>query len=119
MSLIYFFFFFGRSFWELLKFFHAIVKMPRKKPEHSFHLVSSSPWPLYTSLAILFLVVGLVLYMHSFILGKFFFVFGFLYLLGTLSLWWRDVVREAVFERNAHFYCSKGTKNGNVFVYSF
>jgi hypothetical protein len=101
MSLVYFFFFFGRSFWEILKFWKKVLMFPRKKPQHSFHLVTNSPWPLYTSLAILFFVVGLVLYMHSFQFGKFVLFFGFFYLIGTLSLWWRDVIREAVFERYA------------------
>ncbi len=36
-----------------------------KTTEHPFHLVDSSPWPLFTSAAALTFLVGIVLYFHS------------------------------------------------------
>jgi len=71
--------------------------MLNKLPKHPFYLVTPSPWPLYTSLAILIVAIGLVQYMHQ-IQGAFLTLFfGLFYLLGMLSFWWRDVIREATF----------------------
>jgi len=47
---------------------------------HPFHLVSPSPWPLFTSISLLTLTTSGVLTMHGFSNG------GYLLLLGLLSL---------------------------------
>lgn len=83
-----------------------------KKPKrfHSFHIVTPSPWPFFTSIFSFMVVLSFVLYMHrisidSSFLSIFFkktefgfFLFSFSFLVFCLSLWWRDVIREATFE---------------------
>jgi cytochrome c oxidase subunit 3 len=65
------------------------------KPNHPYHLVNPSPWPLVGSLAGGVFFMGLVLYMH----GKASFAAavlpGLALILITMAGWWRDVVREA------------------------
>lgn len=61
---------------------------------HPFHLVSPSPWPLFTSVSLFLLTTGGVLFMHGFQ--------GFNYLLPlavnnviyVMALWFRDVISE-------------------------
>jgi len=68
-----------------------------KKPYHSYHLVTASPWPFLTSLTIFSLVIGLVMYMHDYSQGFFLLEYGILASVVCATLWWRDVVREGTF----------------------
>jgi len=52
---------------------------------HPFHLVSPSPWPLFTSIALLTLTTTGVLTMHGFSNGGYFLILGFLSLIGSMS----------------------------------
>ena len=78
------------------------------KTGHSFHLVDPSPWPLVASLGALTLTSGLVVYMHKFTGGWSLFLNGFVLILFTMYVWWRDIVREATFE-DAH---TQAVQNG-------
>jgi len=104
---------FFSSWWNLFLLLYEIY-MPLRIPKHPFHLVTPSPWPLYTSLAILLLAVGLVQYMHN-ITGSFITLFfGLVYLIGLLTLWWRDVIREATFFSMHTKVVQRGLKLGMV-----
>lgn len=61
---------------------------------HPFHLVSPSPWPLYTSMALLTLTTSGVLSMHSFSNATYFLGLAFITLILSMGLWWRDVISE-------------------------
>lgn len=61
---------------------------------HPFHLVSPSPWPLFTSISLLTLTTSGVLTIHGFNNAGFFLAFAFLALVSSMALWWRDVVSE-------------------------
>jgi cytochrome c oxidase subunit III len=64
--------------------------------KHPYHLVDPSPWPIVGAIAAGLLTSGGVIYMHS---GVWWVVaLGFLLVLVTMALWWRDVVREATFQ---------------------
>jgi len=93
----YFFLFFGISIRNLFLLFYQIF-MPLRISKTPFHLVSSSPWPFYTAVAAFVLVLGFVQYMNHIVGGIFSLFFGFVYLLGVLACWWRDVIREASFQ---------------------
>jgi heme/copper-type cytochrome/quinol oxidase subunit 3 len=98
-----------RSGFLLLK---EIYLMPLRVPKHPFHLVSPSPWPFYTSIAAFVLVLGLVQSFH-FISGGFFTTFfGLIYLISVISLWWRDVIREAVFQGMHTLAVQRGLRIG-------
>ena len=70
------------------------------KPNHDYHLVSPSPWPLVGSVSAFFLAVGGILWMKnlsigSLHLGPYLFGVGLLGVLYTMFSWWRDVLMEA------------------------
>ena len=65
------------------------------KPNHPYHRVNPSPWPLVGAIAGGVFFMGMVLYMHdkaSFGLAV---TPGLILILATMFFWWRDVVREA------------------------
>ncbi len=68
------------------------------KHPHPYHLVDPSPWPVLGAFAALVLTVGAVMFMHDMGGGGLTVVVGFLLVLATMVLWWRDVIREATFE---------------------
>jgi len=61
---------------------------------HPFHLVSPSPWPVYTSISLLTLTTSGVLSMHNFNHAPYFLLFAFISLVLSMSLWFRDVISE-------------------------
>ncbi|MEM7071598.1 MAG: cytochrome c oxidase subunit 3 [Pseudomonadota bacterium] len=75
-------------------------------PNHDYHLVNPSPWPLIGSIAAFGLAFGLVIYMHPDMfgigwqdkldrLGLWTIMPGIVLLLCTMFFWWRDVICEA------------------------
>ena len=73
------------------------------KPNHPYHLVDPSPWPVVGAIAGGVFTVGMVLYMHDiavfghkFGLGNI--VPGVLLIAATMFFWWRDVVREGEYQ---------------------
>jgi len=80
--------------------------------EHPYHLVDPSPWPLTASLAALGLTSGLVMWFHAYVGGGELFVCGFLAVLFTMYVWWRDIIREATFEGQHTLWVQKGMRMG-------
>lgn len=64
---------------------------------HPFHLVSPSPWPLYTGLSVFFLTTSAVLLMHGFELYRYIFFVSLFNLVYSMGLWFRDVVAESTY----------------------
>src|SRR5690348_8970165 len=65
-------------------------------PKHPYHLVDPSPWPIVGAIAGGLLAGGGVLFMHGH--GMVVMIIGFIAVLGTMAVWWRDVIREATFQ---------------------
>nr|GMD87874.1 cytochrome C oxidase subunit 3 [Ipomoea batatas] len=61
-------------------------------------MVDPSPWPISGSLGALATTVGGVMYMHSFQGGATLLSLGLIFILYTMFVWWRDVLRESTFE---------------------
>nr|YP_010899380.1 cytochrome c oxidase subunit 3 [Grosmannia fruticeta]WHN64117.1 cytochrome c oxidase subunit 3 [Grosmannia fruticeta] len=64
---------------------------------HPFHLVSPSPWPLFTSISLLSLTTSGTLAMHNFGSAYILVYFSLFSLVATMSLWFRDIISEATF----------------------
>jgi cytochrome c oxidase subunit 3 len=70
------------------------------KPNHDYHLVAPSAWPLIGATAVFIMAVGAVMWMTGMVLfgfakGPFLFFVGLAGLIYTMIGWWRDVIREA------------------------
>lgn len=71
--------------------------MSSSKSNHPYHLVDPSPWPLVSSIAAGLLTMGAVLYMHY---GQSTLLYvGLAGVLFCMFVWWRDIIKEAVFRK--------------------
>jgi heme/copper-type cytochrome/quinol oxidase subunit 3 len=64
---------------------------------HPYHLVDASPWPIVSSLSALVTATGAAMFMHSFQNGEKILFLGLFMVISSMSVWWRDVIREATF----------------------
>ena len=79
---------------------------------HPFHLVSPSPWPLYTSISLFALTTSAVLTIHGFSIANNFLMSAFLVLIFSMSFWWRDVISEGTYIGNHTLAVQKGLNMG-------
>lgn len=61
---------------------------------HPFHLVSPSPWPLYTSISLLSLTTSAVLSFHGFDSAEYNLLVSLNVLVFSMSFWFRDIIAE-------------------------
>lgn len=64
--------------------------------DHPFHLVSPSPWPLYTSICLLNLTTSAALSMHNFSNSYYFFYIALILVVSAMSFWFRDIISESI-----------------------
>ena len=83
------------------------------KANHPYHLVDPSPWPLVGAISALVLAVGAIMYMHE-IDNGIVFTIGLLMSLGTMAVWWRDVIREGEHEGHHTTTVQLGLRYGMV-----
>jgi len=79
---------------------------------HPFHLVSPSPWPLFTCIALLTLTSSGVLTMHGFSCAIYFLISAFFALIFSMSFWWRDVISEGTYLGNHTLAVQRGLNMG-------
>jgi cytochrome c oxidase subunit 3 len=82
------------------------------QPNHPYHLVDPSPWPLVGAAAAGTLAIGGVLFMHE--VTPWVAVAGFLLVLLTMFLWWRDVIKEAVHQGHHTKVVQLGLRYGMI-----
>jgi hypothetical protein len=64
--------------------------------DHPFHLVSPSPWPLYTSISLLNLATSTALSMHNFYNGYNLNIISLILVISSMSFWFRDIISEGI-----------------------
>ena len=79
---------------------------------HPFHLVSPSPWPLYSSISLLTLTTCGVLSMHGFEHASNILLFAFISLVYSMSLWFRDIISEGTYLGNHTLAVQRGLNMG-------
>lgn len=79
---------------------------------HPFHLVSPSPWPLFTCISLLTLTTSGVLTMHSFANAEYFLFTALMSLILCMALWWRDVISEGTYLGNHTLAVQRGLNMG-------
>lgn len=66
------------------------------KLNQPFHLVTVSPWPLFTSFSLYVIITGVLDWFNNYKINLL--VYGNLLLILCIYQWWRDVVRERTFQ---------------------
>jgi cytochrome c oxidase subunit 3 len=79
---------------------------------HPFHLVSPSPWPIYTCIALLTLTTSGVLSMHGFNNAEYFLTLAFILVISSMTFWFRDVISEATYLGNHTLAVQRGLNMG-------
>jgi cytochrome c oxidase subunit 3 len=92
------------------KYEFALSNMKKYQYYHGFHLVTPSPWPLFTAISLLSIVLGSVAFFHSYIMGDYLLPMALLSLIFNLSRWWRDVIIEGTFEGKHTSYVQYGLR---------
>jgi cytochrome c oxidase subunit 3 len=79
---------------------------------HPFHLVSPSPWPMYTSVSLLTLTLTAVLSFHSFNFALYNLIFAIISVIFSMSFWFRDIISEGTYLGNHTLAVQKGINMG-------
>jgi cytochrome c oxidase subunit 3 len=79
---------------------------------HPFHLVSPSPWPIFTCIALLTLTTTGVLTMHNFSSADDFLKLAFISVVCSMAFWWRDVISEGTYLGNHTLAVQRGLNMG-------
>lgn len=82
--------------------------------DHPFHLVSPSPWPLYTSVSLLNLAISTALSMHNFYNAYILNLISFILVVSSMSFWFRDIISEGTFLGNHTLAVQKGLNLGVI-----
>nr|YP_010951060.1 cytochrome oxidase subunit 3 [Nannizziopsis barbatae]WML69457.1 cytochrome oxidase subunit 3 [Nannizziopsis barbatae] len=86
---------------------------------HPYHLVSPSPWPLYTSTTLFVLTTTGVLSMHGFTNCWYIFILALMNLIMSMSLWFRDIISEGTYLGNHTYAVQRGLNIGvGLFIVS-
>ena len=102
-----------------INFFKKITQNIQNTQKHPYHLVDASPWPFIISFGLFFLTFGGTMYFHGYIGSTFLTLTGFLLVLLTMYTWFRDIIREAVYEGQHTKQVQFGLKNGMLlFIFS-
>lgn len=79
---------------------------------HPYHIVSPSPWPALGGLSGCVTMFSAAAYMHGYLYGGLMLAFGLTMLIVTVSVWWRDVIRESTYQGHHTRDVQKGLKLG-------
>lgn len=88
------------------------VKIRNNFQSHPFHLVSPSPWPIFTSFCLLNLTFSGVLFMHNFEGSVYFVLLNLFNLIYFMGLWFRDIISEGTYLGNHTMAVQKGLNLG-------
>jgi len=86
---------------------------------HPFHLVSPSPWPLYTSISLFLLTSSAALFMHGFEFFGYIVIINLINVAYSMGLWFRDVISEGTYLGNHTSAVQRGLNIGvGLFIVS-
>nr|YP_009735133.1 cytochrome c oxidase subunit III [Acropyga kinomurai]QBG38628.1 cytochrome c oxidase subunit III [Acropyga kinomurai] len=70
--------------------------MMKMTQNHSFHLVSSSPWPILISFSLLNNLISMIMWFHNF--NNYMIPMSIPSTFLCMYQWWRDIIRESTFQ---------------------
>ena len=79
---------------------------------HPFHLVSPSPWPLFTCISLLTLTTSGVLTMHGFSNSEYWLPCALICLVSSMAFWFRDIISEGTYLGNHTLAVQRGLNMG-------
>lgn len=82
--------------------------------DHPFHLVSPSPWPLYTSICLLNITTSAGLSMHNFNNSYYLFYIALFLVISSMSFWFKDIISEGTFLGDHTLAVQKGLNLGII-----
>ena len=82
--------------------------------DHPFHLVSPSPWPLYTSIALLSLTINAAFSMHLFYNSYIAVYLSMFLVITSMFLWFKDIIAEGTYLGNHTLAVQKGLNLGVI-----
>ena len=86
---------------------------------HPFHLVSPSPWPIFTCISLLTLTTSDVLTMHGFSHAGYWLISALVLLISSMFFWFRDVISEGTYLGNPTLAIQRGINMGvDLFIVS-
>lgn len=71
-----------------------MTNLNRSAQGHRFHLVSPSPWPIFTCISLLTLTTSGVLTMHGFSYAGYWLPAAFALVVSSMFFWFRDVISQ-------------------------
>lgn len=81
---------------------------------HPYHLVTERPWPLYGSLSLIILILGIIKWLNLFDIKIL--MLGYLLIIIIIIQWWRDVIRERTLQGRHTNKVLKGLRLG-IFLF--
>ena len=81
---------------------------------HPFHLVSPSPWPIFTSICLLNLTSSAALSMHNFGSSHYLLYLSLILVVSSMSFWFRDIISESTFLGDHTLSVQKGLNLGVI-----
>jgi cytochrome c oxidase subunit 3 len=100
--------------WELKKILYMTNTIRSHFQDHPFHLVSPSPWPIYTSASLLGLTFTAALSMHNFYNTYYLFYIALGLVITSMSFWFRDIISESTFLGDHTLAVQKGLNVGVI-----
>lgn len=88
--------------------FQSKLDFSHIRTRHVFHMVDPSPWPLTTSIGALATTLGATAYFHNIQGGWNLLIHGLLLLTMSVSVWFRDIIREGTYEGHHNPTVQKG-----------
>jgi cytochrome c oxidase subunit 3 len=79
---------------------------------HPFHLVSPSPWPIFTSFCVMNLALSLGLTAHGYIGNNFFVILSIITLFYGMTLWFKDIIAESTYLGDHTLAVKRGLTQG-------
>ncbi len=79
---------------------------------HPYHLVNPSPWPALGAVSLLGVTLGGAMFMHHKSGGVILLLVGLAMVLYTMFVWWRDVIKEGMFDKAHTREVSTGLRFG-------
>lgn len=96
-----------------------LYKYRSRFQSHPFHLVSPSPWPIYTCISLLSLTTSSVLSFHSFYYAQYVLIISLLNVILSMSFWFRDIISEGTYLGNHTSAVQRGLNMGiGLFIVS-